>query len=65
MKEGKGHQDYWLRDVYFTGGKGFGIELVEIEPIGSRRRWEAETICLGRGRGQVAAPGLLQAGQVW
>jgi hypothetical protein len=34
--DSKEHQDYWLGDIFFTGGYGWGVDS------------ESRTICLGR-----------------
>jgi hypothetical protein len=49
-KEQKRNRDYWSKDcqVFFTGGYGYGIHLVEIAGKDGLRRWEAKTINVGK-----------------
>jgi hypothetical protein len=57
MRDEKKHRDYWSKDgqVYFTGGYGNGIHLVEVAGKDGLRRWEAKTINMGKEEEVLAA----------
>jgi hypothetical protein len=50
MSDEKKYRDYWSKDgqVYFTGGYGYGIHLVEVACTNGLKRWEARTINVGK-----------------
>ena len=41
-------RSYWVGEVFFDQGWAWGTELVEVEPIDSRRCWQVYPLCLGK-----------------
>lgn len=42
------NRSYWLGEVFVDQGWVWGTELVEVDPLHGKRRWEAGPLCLGR-----------------
>ena len=41
-------RSYWLGEVFIDQGWTWSTELVEVDPVDDRRRWQALPLCLGR-----------------
>jgi hypothetical protein len=47
-KEEKQKRSYWSKEVFFTGGYGWGLHLVKTATNDGRRCYDVKHVCLGK-----------------